>query len=502
MSPVSRGRKSKAKGKTAGSRAAVVWSGEPEPCDCPSCTDPNLDPGQLFDEMIAGSGTGLLDIEDPLEGELLGAGVLAVGHGSEDEFADALMDIIPELGTRPGAASVALLAAIGSVADDRVATAASAAVDRLVEAGSPRPSWIDELRQPVTVTQCWQVTNPAEGATVLAALFQRAGREHAVVLSVDEYDCGAASEIFLTDVDQVPELLTMVEADVSAARQQVEPAEFRWRAEVALDARAAHDCDDEEPDYEPEDDEDGPGYPVMASFMRARLSVLPLSDKPKPPHPADVGVPAALIGARLGSAGRGTPSKLPPKRVKAAGPAPVYQIKVGLRGAKPPIWRRLEVPANIALPKLHDVIQIAFDWDNSHLHVFETPFGEFGMDDPELGHRSARLVTLEQVAPEAGSKIKYRYDFGDSWEHEILVEKVLEPDDAVVLPRCVGGRRAAPPEDCGGVWGYADLIEILADPGHEEHADRVECLGLDDAADFDPAAFNADGITEELADLR
>lgn len=170
-----------------------------------------------------------------------------------------------------------------------------------------------------------------------------------------------------------------------------------------------------------------------------------------------------------------------------------------LRNTKPPVWRRLEMPADITLARLHTVIQVAFGWDDSHLHVFETPVGEFGAADSELGHRADGSVTLEQVAPGPRDKITYTYDFGDDWRHDILVETVLDPDNAVSYPRCTGGRRAGPPEDCGGVWGYANLIDVLADPTHPEHEDRLDWLGLDDASGFNPAAFDAASVTKTLS---
>jgi hypothetical protein len=190
---------------------------------------------------------------------------------------------------------------------------------------------------------------------------------------------------------------------------------------------------------------------------------------------------------------------LPAKRKKSDRRAPIYQIKVGLRGAKPPIWRRLEVPANISLARLHTVIQIAFGWDDSHLHVFETPYGSFGDADPGLGHRSEAPVTLEQVAPAVNSKLRYTYDFGDDWDHDILVEKVLDHNESAAYPRCTGGRRAAPPDDCGGIWGYAELVEALSDPDDQEHQDRLEWLGLDAAAGFDPDRFDAESVTRALS---
>jgi hypothetical protein len=108
-------------------------------------------------------------------------------------------------------------------------------------------------------------------------------------------------------------------------------------------------------------------------------------------------------------------------------------------------------------------------------------------------------VTLEQVAPQAKDKIRYTYDFGDDWVHEIVVEKVLDRDPAPAYPCCTGGRRAAPPEDCGGIWGYEELVEILADPQHPEHEER---LGLDVASWFDPAVFDVDEVNRALGKLR
>jgi Plasmid pRiA4b ORF-3-like protein len=136
------------------------------------------------------------------------------------------------------------------------------------------------------------------------------------------------------------------------------------------------------------------------------------------------------------------------------------------------------------------------------MHVFETPYGDFGRADRELGHRSEAPVTLEQVAAQAKDKISYTYDFGDDWVHEIVVEKVLGRDPALTYPRCTGGRQAAPPDDCGGIWGYEELVEILADPRHPEHEERLEWLGLDDAGQFDPAAFNVDEVNQALTKRR
>jgi hypothetical protein len=182
---------------------------------------------------------------------------------------------------------------------------------------------------------------------------------------------------------------------------------------------------------------------------------------------------------------------------RAAGRA-VHTIKVTLRGSKPPIWRRLQVRSDCTLSRLHGVIQNAFGWEDYHMWAFEAAGEQYGIADRELEIRSAAAKRLSQVAPSAGDQLSYTYDFGDDWEHDIVVEAVGDAEPAVSYPRCVAGRRACPPEDCGGIWGYGDLLEILADPAHKEHEDRLEWLGLSSAAGFDPGAFDLDQINSGL----
>jgi hypothetical protein len=178
----------------------------------------------------------------------------------------------------------------------------------------------------------------------------------------------------------------------------------------------------------------------------------------------------------------------------------VHRLKITLRGSRPPIWRRLEVPSTIRLDWLHEVLQTAFGWENYHMWVFRTDRGEYGEPDPGLGFRAAAGVSLAGVAPAAGARLNYTYDFGDDWEHDILVEAVERAAAVVGYPRCTGGRRAGPSEDSGGIWGYSDLLEVLADTDHPEHAERLDWLGLSSAAEFDPAAFDRAEIDRLLAD--
>jgi hypothetical protein len=152
------------------------------------------------------------------------------------------------------------------------------------------------------------------------------------------------------------------------------------------------------------------------------------------------------------------------------------------------------------LDRLHTVIQVAMGWTNTHLHQFSAGGGfalaYYGTPDPECGMMDRTLhekrYTIADLAPKAGRKIGYDYDFGDDWQHQVAVEKVLPPDAGFLHPVCLGGANACPPEDCGGVEGYYRLLAVLADPNHPEHDEMMEWAGerIDPAA-FDLAAVNA-----------
>jgi Plasmid pRiA4b ORF-3-like protein len=179
----------------------------------------------------------------------------------------------------------------------------------------------------------------------------------------------------------------------------------------------------------------------------------------------------------------------------------IVQIKVKLLGVtKPPVWRRIQLRADTRLDQLHEILQAALGWENYHLHAFSFGEEEFGPREPELGldFSDERRVTLGELT-DLGARFRYTYDFGDNWEHEILVEDLLDPDPEAHYPILVAAKGACPPEDCGGTWGYADLKEILADPGHDEHQERLERLGLDNASEFDPNAVTLEQFEEELA---
>ena len=172
----------------------------------------------------------------------------------------------------------------------------------------------------------------------------------------------------------------------------------------------------------------------------------------------------------------------------------IHRLRVELLGGEPPIWRSLEVRSDCSLKALHHVLQTAYGWEEVHLWQFDA-------GRKRIDAMAAAAVTLMSVAPKTGDRLVYTYDFGDSWEHLILVEEFAQAAEGVQYPRCTGGQYAAPPEDCGGIWGYAELCEILSDPDHPEHEERLEWLGLDSADEFDSVAFEATLVDHGLRGL-
>ena len=178
----------------------------------------------------------------------------------------------------------------------------------------------------------------------------------------------------------------------------------------------------------------------------------------------------------------------------------VYQIKVTLLDSQPAIWRRLLVPADITLEKLHRVLQVAMGWDDQHLHHFivgkvfyESPLPfDNGFVDSEAG--DAVTARLCDVLPRVKAKMVYEYDFGDSWLHNIEVEKIVEPPVEGQVPSCLAGANACPPEDCGGPPGYMDMLEALRDSNHPEHEAMSEWIG----GEFDPAHFDIAVVNRRL----
>ncbi|WP_449061504.1 plasmid pRiA4b ORF-3 family protein [Planomonospora algeriensis] len=176
--------------------------------------------------------------------------------------------------------------------------------------------------------------------------------------------------------------------------------------------------------------------------------------------------------------------------------AQIHQLKIQLKGSKPPIWRRIQVPGTVTLAGLHPMLLAVMGWYGGHMYAFRVGDEQYGDPDPELGMKDAARLTLAGAVRRAGADLFYDYDFGDGWEHRLTVEKVLPAEKDVAYPRCLAGRRACPPEDCGGIYGFHAFLEALADPGHPEHDWAVERAPLD----YDPAGFDLEWANARLAD--
>lgn len=174
----------------------------------------------------------------------------------------------------------------------------------------------------------------------------------------------------------------------------------------------------------------------------------------------------------------------------------IYQLKISIKGAKPPIWRRVLVEPDLSLKGLHQIIQDVFDWDDSHLHLFEGKAGNYtdseSLGDGILGGERELATTLHSIEAELKDekdKINYIYDFGDDWRHEIVLEKVLPYDDKQEYPTCTGGRRAGPLEDCGGIYRYNDIVQAIENPSFENQY-VLENFDEEWYEDFNPSEFD------------
>ncbi len=178
----------------------------------------------------------------------------------------------------------------------------------------------------------------------------------------------------------------------------------------------------------------------------------------------------------------------------------VHQLKVTLRQVKPPVWRRIVVESDRTLGELAPVLEAAMGWLGGHLHVFDVGGTRYGTPDPDWGmdDLDENRIRLGDVLPKVGMKMRWDYDFGDGWEHDVLVEAIATPERGVEYPICLAGRRACPPEDCGGPWGYADLLEALANPDHPHHEELSEWAPFD----FDPNHFDRDETNEAMRSPR
>ena len=176
----------------------------------------------------------------------------------------------------------------------------------------------------------------------------------------------------------------------------------------------------------------------------------------------------------------------------------IYQLKVTLRDIRPPIWRRLQVKSSTNLFQLHLMIQAAMGWENCHLHSFEVAGVEYGNPKQSYGldYKDENKARLSSLLKQEKSKFFYNYDFGDSWEHIVLLEKILPQEADKSYPMCIKAKRACPPEDCGGAWGYPEFLEAIQNPDHPEHKQTTEWI----CYSFDSEFCDLQEINQKLLD--
>jgi len=180
----------------------------------------------------------------------------------------------------------------------------------------------------------------------------------------------------------------------------------------------------------------------------------------------------------------------------------IYQLRIDLAGAKPPIWRRILISSSDTLYDLHCAIQNAMGWMNGHLHDFEYRGSHYGISSEEDEFSYFEILdekkyTLAHLFLQEGDMLLYTYDFGNNWEHKVKLEKIITQKDDGQLPRCIKGKNACPPEDIGGLWGYYDMLEALSDSDNPERNEIIEWLGDDE---FDPTYFDLEEINERMAE--
>ena len=180
--------------------------------------------------------------------------------------------------------------------------------------------------------------------------------------------------------------------------------------------------------------------------------------------------------------------------------ASIARLLITLDDVKPQVRRRVEVPLAIRLDRLHLVLQAAMGWTNSHLYEIRARDVGWGLPDPDFGDGplDAKKARLVDVLEDVGTKtLKYLYDFGDGWEHTVKVERIADPGPGKAYPVLLDAVGRCPPEDVGGSWGYAEFLDALADPAHENHAEIKEWAG----EPFDSKTVDVEALADDVAAL-
>ena len=360
--------------------------------------------------------------------------------------------------------ALAVYRTLAAGAPDPVGEQAAAAAALIAATGAADKPWAETLGRPA-LPGAWELRDEHDknsvGAVVLHFVYDR--REHVIATMIDDSDGGAIEDIVVGDVRQGKELHAHLSAiarnQPGLVFEQVTAEQATLRVAQAL--RTGISTED------PGRLENLVTYlELLRSRIRRAAADLDLGNLQLTPGPAQ-----ALVDRWAGQ---------------------VLTMKVAVEGITPPIWRRIQVTGDTDLDALSDLIRFAFGWSFMHEHAFEpVPLHHPDERIPEI--QEGNLI-LGQMCDKPGAKLRYRYDFGDDWAHLITVEKIEPAMEGERYPRCLTGRRAAPPEDCGGVPGYQRLLAVLADPAHPEREETMEWLGV-----FDPEKFSAEKIDRRYA---
>jgi hypothetical protein len=447
----------------------------------------DLTADDLLAPIYAEAERGIRRVRRPIDAELqvselVGLVAMMIAQGvPKDEQGEALSHFLAQFvdyaERQHTPAALSLLRVLGVIGPKPVRTTADAAAGRLSDDGVADRAWVRTVGTP-TVGRCWRYGDRDGSQEAVTLTFSYGSREHALSVLIDHTLGGGVKDCWVTDdPDRLWQRTASVDRDPRAFVEGLSWPEARDRLRPAV---AAPPCP-----VEPDQVEDVANY---SGLLHARLALLDGRLRQRP------AVRTAAPRETAGGAARPAASRR----------RSVLQLKVTIRGTKPPIWRRLEVPADITLDRLHPILLAAFGWGGGHLHAFDAGGRTYGRPDPEVGFSSERGVRLSRVAP-VGGTLRYTYDFGDDWDHLVTVEKRAPAVEGMRYPRCTGGRRAAPPDDCGGVPGYEHLLEAIGDPTHEDHEHLVEWFagmrGTEPAevARFDPAWFDPAEVTAALA---
>jgi hypothetical protein len=424
-----------------------------------------------------------------LDAELCGLEFLAILRDAVEstELPLVLDGMVAQAELRGGPEALAMLRVLAVVGPATIRAAANSAADRLVAGGLVDRPWVEGLGTP-KAGRSFGYADEVGSQETLVLTFGYGRKRHAIAVLIDHDLGGGVKDCWVTDqVAGLRERYAEAGAQIGVDVVDYSAAEARAIVEGAL---AQPPC--------PVDRDQIEDVDKYLDLLRRRIGWEPAGGA----GAATYGMERAAqheegMSARQGAAKAEGPTG---ERVSAITGGPtVHRLTITLQGTEPAIWRQVEVSSTITLHRLHSAIQAAFGWENSHLWVFSTPQGDYGVPDGDTGHRSASSKKLEAVAPSPGDWICYTYDFGDTWDHAVVVDAVVNAEPGVAYPRYLTGQRAGPPEDCGGVWGYEDLLRILADPADEEHDERLEWLGLSSADGFDSEAFDVDWVTAAVA---